>query len=131
MEAFCSTFCVRCFNSALRRYCPRPLWPFRSERAGVYFWIKITKERKFSEQTFGHLVNQIRVAGTHPNSPESQAMSVNLPPQEDGSKSKSKTPANVQIYDRPERKGLTPQLIALIVVILIVLAVILYKVFVH
>ena len=43
----------------------------------------------------------------------------------------SSTPANVQIYDRPEKKGLSPAIIALIAVALIILAVVLYRAFVR
>ena len=40
-------------------------------------------------------------------------------------------PANVKIYDRPERKGLSPAVLLVVLLVLILLAVFIYRSLVH
>ena len=58
-------------------------------------------------------------------------MSTFQTPEEKPATTSNSTPANVQIYDRPEKKKMSPVIIALIVIVLLILAGVLYKTFVH
>ncbi len=41
------------------------------------------------------------------------------------------TPANVKIYERPERTGPSPVMIVVVILVLVIVGVIAYKMFVH
>lgn len=55
-----------------------------------------------------------------------------VPPPRDGADSTPHSPASsVRIYDRPERKGVSPLVLGIGVIVLLVVAFLLYQMFFH